>query len=96
MNTSLVWLIELQNAVSPVATDKYISCWNEESDRLYAEYQRNGYAETADKLLGLLAKGRKDRWTEIVERLDFKLSSQEFWNVLCRLDHSQNRDGSEP
>ncbi|VVC38693.1 Hypothetical protein CINCED_3A016787 [Cinara cedri] len=56
---------------------KYIPCWNEESDRLYAEYQRNGQAETADKLLGSLAKGREDRWTETVERLDFKHSSRE-------------------
>ncbi|VVC38069.1 Hypothetical protein CINCED_3A000355 [Cinara cedri] len=75
---------------------KYIPCWNEESDRLYAEYQRNGQAETADKLLESLAKGRKDRWTETVERLDFKHSSREAWNVLRRLDPCQNRDGSEP
>lgn len=69
---------------------KYIPCWNEESNRLYAEYQKNGQAEieTADKLVGSLAKGRKDRWTETVERLDFKHSSREFWNVLLRLSPS--------
>ncbi|KAE9521936.1 hypothetical protein AGLY_017670 [Aphis glycines] len=75
---------------------KYIPCWNEESNRLYTEYQRNGQAETADKLLGSLAKGRKDRWTETVERIDFKHSSREAWNVLRRLDPSQNRGDGEP
>lgn len=75
---------------------KYIPCWNEESDRLYTEYQRNGQAETTDKLLGSLAKGRKDHWTETVERIDFKHSSREAWNVLRRLDPSQNRGGGEP
>lgn len=30
---------------------KYIPCWNDKSDRLYAEYERNGQAESADKLL---------------------------------------------
>jgi hypothetical protein len=69
---------------------------NEESDRLYTEYQSNGQAETADKLLGSLAKGRKDRWTETIERIDFKHSSREVWNVLHRLDPSQNRSGGEP
>jgi len=68
----------------------HISCWNEESDILYAEYQRNDQAETADKLSGLLAKGRKDRWTATVERLYFKHSSREAWNVLRRLDPSYN------
>jgi hypothetical protein len=63
---------------------------------LYAEYQINGQAETAYKLLGSLAKGRKDRWTETVECLDFRHSNREAWNVLRRLDASQNRCGSEP
>eukprot|EP00102_Acyrthosiphon_pisum_P015304 XP_008185789.1 PREDICTED: RNA-directed DNA polymerase from mobile element jockey-like [Acyrthosiphon pisum] len=75
---------------------KYIPCWNEESDRLYTEYQRNGQAETVDKLLESLAKGRKDRWTETVEHIDFKHSSREAWNVLRRLEASKNRGGSEP
>jgi len=75
---------------------KYIPCWNEESDRLCAEYQRNGQAETVDKLLGSLAMVRKDRWTETVKHLDYKHSRREAWNVLRRLNPSQNRGGSEP
>jgi len=75
---------------------KYIPCWNEESGRLYTEYQWNCQAETADKLLRLLAKGRKDRWTEAVKHIDFKHSSWEAWNVLRRLDPSQNRGDGAP
>ncbi|KAF0767603.1 Uncharacterized protein FWK35_00011819, partial [Aphis craccivora] len=62
----------------------------------YYYYLLNGQAETADKLLGSLAKGRKDRWTETVEHIDFKHSSREAWNVLRRLDPSQNRGDGEP
>lgn len=42
-----------------------------------------------DKLLESLAKGRKKRWTETAEHLDFKYSSREAWNILHRLDPNQ-------
>lgn len=61
---------------------KYIPYWNEECNKLYAEYQRNGQAKTGGKLSESQAKGRKDRWTETVECLDFKHSSREAWNML--------------
>lgn len=74
----------------------YIPCWNPESNQLYTEYQKNGTTELADMLLTSLAKSRKDRWIETMEKLDFKHSSREAWNLLRRLDPNPTRTKSIP
>lgn len=75
---------------------EYILCWNDESDSLYIEYQKNGRTEIADKLLLSLAKSRKDRWAETMEKLDFKRSSREASNVLRKLKPSPTRTKGTP
>lgn len=54
----------------------YIPCWNAESNLLYTEFQKNGTNELADMLLTSLAKSCRDRWIEMMEKLDFKHSSR--------------------
>ncbi|KAF0699141.1 Uncharacterized protein FWK35_00035076, partial [Aphis craccivora] len=72
----------------------YMPCWNPESNQLYTEYQKNSTTELTDMLLTSLAKSRKERWIETMEKLDFKHSSREAWNLLRRLDSNPTRTKS--
>jgi len=47
-------------------------------------------------LLTSLAKSRSDRWIETMEKLDFKHSSREAWNLLSRLDPNPTRTKMAP
>lgn len=49
---------------------KYIPCWNEDSDRLYAEFQGSENPEVAKELLKSLDEARKQRWVETVKNID--------------------------
>lgn len=75
---------------------EYIPCWNKVSDNLYKEFQINGQAEVSDKLLASLVSGQMKRWTETMERLDFKHSSREMWTLLRRLDPNPSHGKRTP
>jgi len=47
-------------------------------------------------LLTSLAKSRRDRWIETMEKLDFKHSSREAWNLLRRLNPNPTRAKTAP
>ncbi|KAL4154377.1 hypothetical protein QTP88_000254 [Uroleucon formosanum] len=47
-------------------------------------------------LLSSLAKSRKDRWIETMNKLDFKHPSREAWNLLHRLDPNPTRTKTAP
>lgn len=65
---------------------RYIPCWSEESENLFQQYEETGSEAIADELLASLSRGRRDRWVETVESLDFKRSSRHAWRLLKRLD----------
>lgn len=64
---------------------EYIPCWNEDSDRLYAEFQENEDPNTAKELLISLNEARRQRWNETVENLNMTHSSRKGWAVIRKL-----------
>lgn len=64
---------------------EYIPCWNEDSDRLYAEFQENDDSETAKELLESLDNAGKQRWTNTVESLDLTRPSRKGWALIRKL-----------
>lgn len=45
---------------------EYIPCWNEDSDRLYAEFQETESLEIAQELLQSLDQARREKWIDTV------------------------------
>lgn len=64
---------------------EYIPCWNENTDRLYAEFQDNEDPETAKELLKSLDEARKQRWINTVENIDLSRSSRKGWSLIGKL-----------
>lgn len=64
---------------------EYIPCWNDDSDRLYAEFQDNEDPETAKELLKSLDEARKQRWIETVENINMTKSSRKGWSIIRKL-----------
>ena len=65
---------------------QYIPCWTEESKQLLEEYERTQDQDVADRLLDSLQEGRRARWTETTESMDFRRSSRHAWQIIRRLD----------
>ncbi|CAK1587557.1 unnamed protein product [Parnassius mnemosyne] len=77
----------------------YIPSWAEESEKLFDEYTRTGNHEIGDDLLKSLDGGRRNRWLDTVESMDFKASSRKDWRVLNGLAGKTGtnfRGGSAP
>ena len=70
---------------------EFIPCWNEKSDRLYAELQHTESQETAKKLLKSLDEARKARWCQAMESMDFTKSSRKPWALMRRLGEATTR-----
>lgn len=75
---------------------EYIPCWNEDSDRLYAEFQDNDDPETAKELLKSLDEARKQRWISTVENLNLTHSSRAGWSLIRRLGGSNKLCNKKP
>jgi hypothetical protein len=63
----------------------YVPCWSAECDRLLEEYKASPSDELANRLIIKLDEGRRSRWMEAMEKLDFTHSSRKSWNLLHRL-----------
>ena len=75
---------------------EYIPCWNEDSDRLYEEFQENEDPETAKELLKSLDHARKQRWIETVENINMAHSSRKGWAVIRKLGAASKLCRSKP
>lgn len=64
---------------------EYIPCWEEDADRLYAEFQETEDPEVAKELLKSLDIARKQRWIETVESIDLSHSSRQGWSLIRKL-----------
>ncbi|GFS21798.1 RNA-directed DNA polymerase from mobile element jockey-like [Elysia marginata] len=51
-------------------------CWSERSQELLEEYERTQDHGTAEGLLESLQQSRKERWTKVVENIDFTPTSR--------------------
>lgn len=75
---------------------EYIPCWNEDTDRLYAEFQENEDPETAKELLASLNEARRQRWTDTVTNIDLTHSSRKGWAAIRKLGGSHKLTRSKP
>lgn len=64
---------------------EYVPCWEEDADRLYAEFQETEDPEIAKELLQSLDHARKQRWIETVENIDLSRSSRKGWATIRKL-----------
>ncbi|KAK9745609.1 hypothetical protein QE152_g6784 [Popillia japonica] len=55
--------------------------WNEDCNELYTEFLESEDSEIADTQHPYKYTSK---WTETVEKLDFKRSSRHAWSLLCR------------
>ncbi|KAG5893755.1 hypothetical protein JTB14_001200 [Gonioctena quinquepunctata] len=74
---------------------EYIPGWSQNSDELYQHFLETGDQEIADELLHSLDAARREKWTEIVESLNFQTSSRQAWALSRKLGngtatHRQN------
>lgn len=75
---------------------EYIPCWNEDSDRLYTEFQENEDPDTAKELLKSLDIARKERWINTVENIDLKRSSRQGWSLIRKLGGASKINKTKP
>lgn len=74
-----------KNCVPRGYRKEYIPCWNEDSDRLYAEFLDTESPEVAKELLQSLDEARRQRWTKTVESIDLTRSSRQGWATIRKL-----------
>ncbi len=75
---------------------EYIPCWNEDSDRLYAEFKDNDDPETAKELLKSLDEARKQRWINTVENMNLTHSSRKGWSLIRKLGGASKLNNPKP
>jgi hypothetical protein len=63
----------------------YIPGWTTQCEELYASYQLSRNQDTADNLLSLLDKARREKWAQLVENTNSQHSSREAWRLLRHL-----------
>ena len=64
----------------------YIPCWNDRSKKLLEQYEQTQDTNIAEELLESLQEGRRKRWQDTVEKINFQHSSRQAWNVLKKLN----------
>lgn len=75
---------------------EYIPCWNEDSDRLYAEFNESENPDTAKELLKSLDEARKQRWVNTVENIDLTRSSRKGWSLIRKLGGASKLNNQKP
>lgn len=75
---------------------EYIPCWNEETDRLYNEFQETEDPETAKELLKSLDEARKQKWIDTVENIDMRRSSRKGWALVRKLGAAPKLNRKKP
>ena len=63
----------------------YIPCLPDECTALIEEYAVSGDADVAEHIIESLDAARQARWVETTEKLDFKRSSRQGWNLIRKL-----------
>lgn len=64
---------------------EYIPCWEEDADRLYAEFESTGDHEKAEEILKSLDAARRQRWASTVSNMSFTHSSRFAWSLIRKL-----------
>lgn len=63
----------------------YSPCWNEETTRLYQDFQRTSDPSIANQLLTSLDNMKAEKWRKTVENMNFTHSSRKAWSVMRKL-----------
>ena len=67
----------------------YIPCWDAECEDLYQTFLHSSNGDQSSKaattLLSRLDKKRRDRWSEVVQNIDFSHSSRKAWRIINNL-----------
>ena len=74
----------------------YTPCLDAECQALLKEYEESGEPDIADHLIESLDAGRRKRWVESVENIDFTHSSRKGWSLIRRLGASQRPPARTP
>lgn len=70
---------------------EYLPGWNEESEKLYQQFEDSGDPESADDLLRSLDANRQQKWTSIMENMDFTKSSRKAWSQIRKLGTGEKK-----
>lgn len=63
----------------------YVPGWNKTCEELYQEYKEKEDNETAKRLMESLDSSRRERWMQMVEKMNFQKTSRKAWNLLRKL-----------
>lgn len=64
---------------------EYIPCWNQETEKMYLEYQKTANPKLGQQILQAIANSRKEKWENTTKDLNFTTSSREAWSLLRKL-----------
>ena len=75
---------------------EYIPCWSPQINDLYKNYNRNPNPLLGDELLNSLNNARKDKWNDLMGKMNFTHTSRSSWSLIRKLGAANQLSNPTP